>query len=353
MRRVRVLALPRYDAMGASSRIRMLQYVPLLERRNVQVTVLPLLSNAYLARLYRGMSPDVADTAASYLRRMWSLLRRDRYQTVWVEKECFPWLPYGIERFFLHRTRLVVDYDDAQWLRYSHHESVLVRRLLDGKIQSFMQSADRVIAGNRWLREFAEQQGARDVVMVPSVVDLDRYPMAKKQGVGQPCVIGWIGSPATAQYVRQMGGCLAELVRRRRIRLVCVGVDRLELPGVEVETRPWHEATEANEIRSFDIGMMPLRDGLWERGKCGYKLIQCMACGIPVIASAVGANCDIIENGVTGFLARDDRDWLQAFERLMDDASLYASMSTAARRMVEKFYSVQSRLDEMEAALRP
>jgi glycosyltransferase involved in cell wall biosynthesis len=347
-----ILALSRYDTLGASSRVRMFQYIPHLRARGLTVQAAPLLSNRYVESLYRGRRPALAGLAADYARRLVELLSGNRRRTLWVEKELLPWLPFPLERLLYCRGgRLVVDYDDAVWLQYAASSQAPVRALLGHKIERVMRRADVVAAGNAWLADHARAAGARRIELLPSVVDADHFPHARGHAPADTFTIGWIGSPSTAHYLRQAAAPLAALAARRRLRLLCIGIGKMELPGVNVQCLPWSEALEAADIARFDAGIMPLADGPWERGKCGYKLIQYMACGVPAVASAVGANLEIIEDGFNGLLVRDAADWERVLERLMDDAGLRDALGAAGRRCVLERYSVQAQLDHLISIL--
>lgn len=347
-----ILALSRYDTLGASSRVRLLQYLPHLRARGLKVQAAPLLSNCYVESLYRGQRPSPAGLAADYARRLSELLSGNRRRTLWVEKELLPWLPFALERLLYRRGgRLVVDFDDAVWLQYSASSHAPMRVLLGHKVERIMARADVVSAGNTWLADHARAAGARSVVLLPSVVDADRYPAAPDRAPSDPFTLGWIGSPSTVHYLRQAAAPLAALAARRRVRLLCIGVEKLDMPGIAVECLPWSQDTEAANIARFDAGIMPLAEGPWERGKCGYKLIQYLACGVPAVTSAVGANLEIIEDGVNGLLVRDAADWAPVLERLMDDGGLRTALSAAGRRCVLERYSIQAQLDRLISIL--
>ncbi|MBI1731282.1 MAG: glycosyltransferase family 4 protein [Gammaproteobacteria bacterium] len=350
----RVLALSRYDSMGASSRVRMLQYLPHLERLGLRVQACPLLSNAYVAALYSGRRPDPFDLIRSYAGRLCELLCAARAVVLWVEKELLPWLPFGVERLFHRRgRRLVVDCDDAVWLRYRKDAPAPLRALLRDKMERIFAGADVVAAGNSWIREHARAAGARDARLLPSVVDLDCHTLRAPRPRGNPCRIGWIGSPATVHYLCSLGPVLRRLAAQHAIEVVCVGGGSLRLDGVAVTSRAWNVETEVEAIKDFDIGVMPLADGEWERGKCGYKLIQYMACGVPAVGSRVGANREIVADGEDGLLAGDDAEWYLALHSLITDASLPGRLADAGRRKVERSYSVQARVADLAALLRP
>jgi glycosyltransferase involved in cell wall biosynthesis len=347
-----VLALTRYAEQGASSRVRMLQYLPHLERVGVDVRACPLLSNAYVSALYAGRRPDIFDLARSYASRLRDVLDAGSEAVLWVEKELLPWLPAGFERLLLRRgQRIIVDCDDAIWLRYQRDAPAPLRALLRGKIEWLFRRAAAVTAGNAWIAEHALRAGARDVRLLPSVVDLDRYAARMPPPPGGPCRIGWIGSPATVHYLRMLGPVLRAVAAQAPIELACVGGGMLPLDGVAVVSREWNAATEAEEIRRFDIGIMPLTDGPWEQGKCGYKLIQYMASGVPVIGSRVGANPQIIAEGEDGLLAGGNAEWIAVLLRLIGDPDLRLRLAQAGRRKVERAYSVQARVAEVGGLL--
>lgn len=352
----KVLLLTRYESLAASSRVRFLQYVPGLGQRGFEVDVAPLLNNAYVSALYGGPPIGARDLLGSYARRLDVLLKRRRYDLLWVEKEVLPWFPAWVEAIASSSVPIVADYDDAWFLRYSANRHALVRLFLRNKIGAVMRRATLVVVGNNYLAEYAEKAGARRVYVVPSVIDLARYrtptnlPSAPSGG---PMTIGWIGSPLNVRYLEVLAPVLTQLSREGTgIRLVIVGG---KVPsvfrGLPVESRPWQEKTEVSEIEKFDVGIMPLEDTLWERGKCAFKLLQVMAAGKPVVGSKVGANCDVIQHGVNGFLAATMDEWTKAIRTFRDDSLLRNQMGAEARRTVERSYSLVSCLPEIAAAL--
>ena len=298
-----------------------------------------LLSDEYVRVLNAGGHRAQWRLLRWYGERLRDLLRVKRYDVLWIAHEIFPGFPATAERI-LARTGppYVVELDDALFHRYDLNPSWPTRAFLGRKIDVVMNRSALVIAGNQYLADRARSAGAREVVQLPSVVDLDRYPvMPEHPG---PLTIGWIGSPTTANYLGLIRNSL-ESAYRAGARLVAVGARRAVLPDLPFETREWNEATEVSEISRFDVGVMPLGDGPWEQGKCGYKLIQYMACGRPVVASAVGANRHIVRHGETGFLAETPAEWTEALSKLASDRALRERMGQAGRREVERRYSLQ------------
>ncbi len=331
-----VLALTRYGALGASSRVRLGQFVPGLAEAGIAVYAVPLLSDAYIRDLYAGRPRRRWPLAASYARRVWAM--RARVDMLWVEKELLPFAPAWAERLLLAGRPYVVDYDDATFHSYDLHPNRLVRRMYGRKVDRLMRAASLVVAGNAYLAERARAAGAQRVEILPSVVDMAAYG-ATSPAAGRPFTIGWVGSPGSERLLDGVAGVLAESVTAGA-RLVLVGASERALPGVPHETRLWTKETEAADIAAFDIGIMPLADSPWERGKCGFKLIQYMAAGRPVVASPVGVNAEIVVEGETGFLAGDPAAWRVALARLRADPSLRATMGATGHARAEARYSL-------------
>lgn len=349
---MKILLLSRYGRCGASSRIRSYQYLPYLKTEGIDVTVAPLLEDQYLEDLYAGRRMRMGAIARAYFQRLRYLLKSPCFDLLWVEYELLPWLPAWAEgALSAWRIPYVVDYDDATFHRYGRHPNRWVKFLLGKKIDLVMRRANLVIVGNDYLAEHALQVGAKKVESLPTVVDTNRYN-AVPQTDHSIFTIGWIGSPSTCQYLHDLWPVLTEICRGSSARLILVGSGEVKLTGVPLEIHAWSEKTEVEDIKTFDVGIMPLRDGFWERGKCGYKLIQYMACGLPVIASPVGVNQQIVQEGLNGFLATTLTDWVRALRALRDDPVLRAQMGQAGREKVKTQYSLQVTAPRLIALLR-
>ncbi|MDP9366945.1 MAG: glycosyltransferase family 4 protein [Chloroflexota bacterium] len=338
--------------MGASSRYRSYQFLPYLREQGFEVEAVPLLDDAYLKARYAGSKVSRWSVAAAYGRRLGQLLQSRRFDLVWMEKEALPWLPSGIEASLLATgAPYVVDYDDALFHRYDQHPAWAVRALLGRKIDRVMRGAALVIAGNRYLTARAEAAGARRVAILPTVVDLERYPPVPAADNGT-FTIGWIGTPVTArQHLETIRGPLETFCAGGTARLVAIGSGDLGW-RVPVEVRAWSAATEVADLQGIDVGIMPLPDSPFERGKCGFKLIQYMACWRPVVGSPVGVNDDLIEPGVNGFKATTPEEWIQALGALRSDPELRRRMGAAGRDRVERSYCLQVAAARLAGLLR-
>jgi glycosyltransferase involved in cell wall biosynthesis len=342
---MKLACLTRYDDLGASSRVRFSQFRAPFERLapGIAWSRQSLLDARYLQRKYAAQG-TLRDTLRCYVRRMIDLARLPAPDLRWVEKELWPFAPAWLERAVLARRPYALDLDDAVFHNYDRHSLPLVRLGWGRKIDRLMRGAALVTAGNAYLAQRARDAGARRVEVVPTVVDLDRYPRwsAQTSVEGVPIDIVWIGSPSTAPYLQVLAEPLQRLATEQAIRLVVIGADAPPLRGVDVVARPWSADSEAAELSRCHIGVMPLPDSPWEQGKCGYKLIQYMACGLPVVASPVGANREIVEPGHNGLLAGDTAQWMDALRRLVTDAALRQRLGDAGRDTVERRYSVQA-----------
>jgi glycosyltransferase involved in cell wall biosynthesis len=334
--------LTKYTRTGASSRYRSFQYLPILQAAGLECAMSPLFDSSYLAKKYKQGRAEPGQVLGALARRLHAVMTIRRGAIVVIEYELLPFFPALLERWLVWRgCRLVVDYDDALFHQYDQHANPWVRRLLGGKIATVMRLADTVVVGNIYLADYARRAGARRVEVIPTVVNLARYPALQPASDPAVFTIGWIGSPSTAKYLHNIAPALAEVCQSGSARIRLIGSGPIDLPGVPAEVLPWHEDVEVDEVRRFDVGIMPLPDEPWTRGKCGFKLIQYMACGLPVVASPVGVNCQIVEHGVNGFLAETPAQWQQAIEALRADAGLRRRMGLAGRQRVEQQYSLQ------------
>lgn len=331
--------------------MRTYQYRMALAEHGIEMAIAPLFGEDYVRTLYGGRG-RYADALSAYSRRITEMLRRSRYDALWIEKEALPWLPALIEFALLPRhLPFILDYDDAVFHRYDMHSSPIVRWALGRKLDRLMARAALVVAGNDYLADRARLTGVGRIAIVPTVVDLERYQPAFSPHPG-PLTIGWIGSPTTVRYLERIKTVINGLVRAPSIRALAIGARPEQLAGSAFEAVPWSEETEVADLRALDIGIMPLDDSPWERGKCGYKLIQYMAVGIPVVASPVGVNQKIVTHGENGFLADTESDWRDALASLLADGSLRRKMGAAGREKVEKDYSLATSAPRLAALIR-
>ncbi|OYU01567.1 MAG: glycosyl transferase family 1 [Sphingomonadaceae bacterium PASS1] len=346
----KILALTRYELMGASSRVRFALYKPALDTAGYHIEFSPFFDDDYLQRLYRGEGKrPFVKVLQAYSRRLAALFSARGYDILWIEKELFPFAPPIMERLIaMTGVPYVVDFDDAIFHNYDQHSSFLVRKLLSNRLDILLAHSSGVTAGNRYLGNYARQHGARNVVDFPTVVDTPKYEHLPADDCERPLTLGWIGSPATRHLLVNVISALDKAAILTPFRLLTIGIPALENTRFPVEAHPWTEDSEVTLLNKIDIGIMPLADTPFERGKCGYKLIQYMACGKPVIASPVGVNREIVTPDV-GFLARTDLDWSRAISTLGGSRHLRERMGVSGRSKVEQFYSLASNIPRLTA----
>jgi len=341
--RKRLLILSRYSRMGASSRLRTMQYLPYLVTAGFEVEVASFFDDDYLDALYSGRRVK-GGSLKYFMRRILQLRAATKADVIWLEKEALPWVPWRIEKWLLPKNVPVVsDYDDALFHRYDTHRNAVVRKVLGRKIDGVMAGSTIVFAGNDYLARRAHEAGAQHIELVPTVVDMQAYHQSPVDKLDKRVRVGWIGTPKTwAEHCIPMLNMLRETMLHHDavFRAIGSGTPKQQIPGFEFPD--WSEDEEVGLIQGMDIGIMPLTDSPMSRGKCGYKLIQYMACGLPVIASPIGVNSTIVEHGVNGYLASNEAEWKSALSDLLSNPALRRSMGEAGRKKAVAEYSIQA-----------
>lgn len=313
----------------ASARYRFGQYLPLLEADGVRC--------------------DVEKIEKNFFKRLTMFQGLKDYDVVFLQRR----LLNTFDLYFLRHfsKRLVFDYDDA--IMYKDSASVYYkspRRMK--RFKNTLETSDAIICGNTYLKDLAGEYEDKAVI-IPTVVDTDKYLL--RDYAHKPTDklrLGWIGSKKTIFYLKD----LKEVFKRLKsegvdFELAIISDDFIELDGVETVKLKWSTETELKDLASIDIGLMPIRDDHWSRGKCGFKILQYMASGVVPVASAVGANKDIIQDGVTGQLVSSDDEWVEAIKKLSGDAMLRKKLSIASRQRVEKEYSLKGKYKEFKNVL--
>lgn len=311
-----LFVVPRIDK--ASTRYRVLQYISYMEKEGmvVQIVVSPRTIRAKIA--------------------LWKRLAA--FDLVLIQKKLFqPWESWIVRRC---ADRLVYDLDDAVMFKDpgSRNDGRPRREL---RFKSAVKRCDLVIAGNFYLRENVLPYN-RNVEILPTTVDIRRYrPKALKKK--DEIIIGWIGSRVTLHSLEALKDVFEEIGRRYAyVTLKIVADDFFDCRHIRVIKKRWNNDTEIGDLHSFDIGVMPLTDDVWTRGKCGFKLIQCMAVQVPVVCSPVGMNRDIIAPGKNGLFAKTHLDWIEALTRLIENPELREQLGVEGRKTVLERYDLES-----------
>lgn len=283
-----------------------------------------------------GVVPTLVNARSTFAERAKLMGEASRHDVV-VLHRTMGLSPFQLTLLRRANPRIIFDYDDALMFRDQKHGQPLRARTF-AKFVRTIDACRAVVAGNEFLACFAVGDG-REVVVLPTPIQTAKYQL-KQERVGRGNIIGWLGLSDGFVYLEQIAPALRRLSESfPDLRLKVVSDKPFSLDGVRVENEPWRAETEQAHLAGFDVGIMPLRDSAWTRGKCSYKILQYMGVGTAVVASPVGMNRDVIQPGKNGFLAGSEDEWVQAIGTLLENAALRAQFGRAGRELVERSYS--------------
>jgi glycosyltransferase involved in cell wall biosynthesis len=356
---MRVLFLLPYSREAASCRYRVHQFVPYLESQGISCELRELVGPELYRILYRPghRLEKVVRFTRGALERLRDVRDASAFDVVFVHREAFPFGPAFIESWLAKSGKpIVYDFDDSIYLPSGNPTRDFVRR--PDKTNTIIHLARHVIVCNEHLRNFCLAYNA-NVSIVRTSVDTEtqflprEYPERLPPEDGRPVRLGWIGSHSTAPYLLRLAPVLGRLAQRYPIELLVVGAGRdISIPGVSTINKPWSLSTEVDDFRSLDIGLYPLENGVWERGKTSFKTIQYMAVGVPGVISRVGAACDIVKEGENGLLADGEDEWIAKLSRLIEEPALRRELGANGRLTAERDFSVRSNAPRIAAVLR-
>ncbi len=348
---MKVLFLTKYSHLGGSSRHTVFSYLPFYEQAGMRCVVSPLFDDRYFRfralqhpLMLREMAVHADYFLERALQRMGQVFQAQRYDLVVLEYELLPYLPFGFEVILKRlRPKLVTLFDDAVHTVYAGHPRRLVRLMCGHKIQQVIQLSARVIVWNKYLAEYASRFNP-NVAFVHTAIDVRRYRLRcdQDQSPDGRVVIGWMGTPNSFPYLSALEDVFRNLVNRHPLELRVVSSLDYQSSNIPVSNRRWSMDSEVDALCSFDIGIMPLADTPWTRGKSSYKAVQYMGVGIPLVCSPVGAAGDIVQDGVNGFWAATSEQWIEKLDRLIENPELRRRQGLAGRQLVEEKYSVQA-----------
>lgn len=330
---MKILFIVPYPTEGPSNRFRVEQYLPHLRERGITYSLRPFYSSSIYKILYkRGYYLRKAASVLFFiLRRIYDVFTARSYNLIFIHREAYPFAGYIFEWLFrLSGKKLIYDFDDSIFLK----KPVKVKKML--------RMSNYVIAGNEFLKNYASQYN-ENVSVLPTCINAQIYEPRIKTSNEDKVIIGWIGTLSTAIYLDLLKNVYAALANRyKNIEFRIVGGGYLRNSNLPIIFKEWSLESEVSDLKEFDIGVMPLFDDDWARGKCAFKIIQYMAVGIPTVASKVGMNTEIIENGKDGFLVSNEKGWIEKLSLLIEDKTLRESMGKAGRIKIENFYSLEA-----------
>ena len=308
----------------AASRYRVLQYLPYLKEHGIQPTVFPFPKGFFKKlRLFKSIK---------------------KYDILFIQRKRFsiPWLKY-IRK---NAKKIVYDFDDSVMYRNSkaiHPESNTRTKMF----KNMISASDYVIAGNEYLKRNTTSY-TNNITIIPSPIDMALYTQKEYSKKNNNVTLGWIGAHGSMHYLEKMKPVFKIIGKRHdnlKLKVVCDTFFNCE--NITVEKKFWNEKDEVEDIQSFDIGLMPLLDDPWSHGKCGLKILQCLAVGVPVVCSPAGINKEIVEDSVHGFWANTPEEWIEKLEILINNHNLRKKMGIEGRKRVIEHYSLEANAPRM------
>lgn len=334
-----------YPTEGPSTRYRVEQFIPHFEKNGIKCSMRPFMSKGFYEILYKNgrLAEKIFYFAAGAARRLRDVFAALKYDIIFIHLEAFPLGPPLIEYFWAFMGKVIVyDLDDAIYMKDKISPNRALRFFkCSFKVRHIIRLSRHVIVCNQHLKDYARQFTAdENIDVIHTAVDTEKF-IPRPRPVNGRLVLGWIGSNTTSGYICQIEGVLGLLAGKYDFLLKIVGAGRdIEIPGVQIENARWSLDKDVENFQSLNIGIYPLPENEWARGKTGFKAIQYMAAGVPCVASNVGSNRDIIEDGKNGFLAANDEQWVEKLSLLIEDSGLRQKIAAAGRKTAEERFSV-------------
>lgn len=347
---MKILFLPRYHTDAPSSRYRTYNYIQHFEKLGIECTVQSLMQQGYMNDLNNNKGKNSFRLLKLYFQRFIILRSLPKFDFIYIEKELFPYLPAMFEYLLkCINVKYIVDYDDATFHDYDEHKNAFVRFFYKNKIAKVIAHSQYTITGSPYLTKYA-QKFNQYVEEIPTSIDLEKYSLTETTPDSK-FVIGWIGSKTTSKHVISIAEALRQFSQKHVCTVRLIGFDKALLSyfkDIPVEVVEWSEKEEVNCIKTFSVGIMPLIDAPFERGKCGFKLIQYMACGIPTISTPLETNVKINRDNINLFAA-DTEEWVSAFAQIYHNQEKYIEVGLKNRKIVETYYSIQANVGKYVA----
>jgi glycosyltransferase involved in cell wall biosynthesis len=350
---MKVLFILPYPIEIASTRQRVFQFFPYLEEHGVQCVPSCFISSDLYKILYlQGrFLQKTRHTMNGVVTRLKDLGRVSDFDLVFIHREAFPFFTTVVERRLSKKVPLIYDFDDSIYLMNPTKPSLLPLLRNPSKVETILRLADCVIAGNKHLAQFSAEYN-NNVRIIPTCINTEYYiPARGKAPDNKRLVVGWIGSRSTVPYLLNIRQSLLTLSKKYDYKLKVVSNEDIDM-GFPKEFERWQLGKELEELRNFDIGIMPLPDNQWTQGKCGYKIIQYMSVGKPVVASPVGVNKEIVVDGYNGYLADSLEDWENKLGELIEKKQLRDTFGKRGRAAVEEKYSLRVNAPKLLAVLK-
>jgi glycosyltransferase involved in cell wall biosynthesis len=330
-----------------SQRYRFEQYFPFLEMNGYSCDLSYIIDEEADVEFYKpgNLIKKALITLGGFRRRMKDIAKAESYHIVFVQREAFMIGPaYFEKKFSRTNAKLVFDFDDSIWLLDTSSANQKWAWLKsEKKTSQIIKCSDLIFAGNSYLANYARQYN-KNVKLIPTTIDCDLFKRKVDYNDNERLCIGWSGSITTIKHFEKAISFL-KIIKQKygdKIFFKVMGDPTYSNADLDIKGIPWNSSSEVETLQSFDIGIMPLPDDEWVKGKCGLKGLSYMALEVPTIMSEVGVNSEIIADGSNGFLAKNDDEWIDKLSQLIESYELRKKIGTAGRETVIKSYSLES-----------
>ncbi|MEO9870212.1 glycosyltransferase family 4 protein [Ekhidna sp.] len=353
MSKILFLTLHRKDR-SPGQRFRHEQYLEYLKQNGFQVTFSNMLS-AKQDKVFYGSGNTLGKARiglSAMFKRIKDVLRANQFDYIFIYRDAFFFGTFFEWMFEKSKAKLLFDFDDSIWLQDENPNQSIFQQLKNPtKTGKIISHCDLTIAGNEYLAEYAKQH-TNNVVIIPTTIDLNEYAKVDVEKQKKGICIGWSGSFSTIKHFESALEPLITIKEKygEKVYFKVIGDRNYQNEELNIQGLAWKSKTEVQDLCEIDIGIMPLPDDAWSKGKCGLKGLQYMALEIPTIMSPVGVNSDIIQEGENGLLASSTDEWVEKLSMLIDDAALRKRIGKNGRTTVEQDYSVDANKEKWLAA---
>lgn len=348
MKKIEFIAIL-YPNRSPSQRFRYEQFIPYLEKNGINCSLRWIINPEDEAAFYRGnlLAKGIVFLKAT-LRLISICMRIDKPDAIFIQREVYFLGTSFFEKWLSKKAPLIYDFDDSIWMpNISESNKHLAFLKNPKKTEEIIKLSKKIVVGNRFLADYAEQFH-KNVVIIPTVVDIEKYIPNPNPFAKDKITIGWSGSHTTVAHFKKILPVLDRLKQKYKAKIdfIVIGDPHFEYLPLDIKGKPWRATSEIEDLYQIDIGIMPLPDDAWSKGKCGFKAIQYMSLGIPTVMSPVGVNPEVADFGNAAWLAATDEEWYNALSQLIENPALRQQMGTAARAHIVKNYSLQANADK-------
>lgn len=336
---------PYPHATAASQRFRFEQYLEDLQKKNHDITLQSFLDAPTWEILYKKGNTfrKLWGISKGFLRRWKVIFQAKKYDYIFIHREASPLGPPVFEWILakILGKKIIFDFDDAIWLPNTSQSNFLAASLkFHNKTRLICKCAYKISVGNAYLGAYAQRYNPNTIINPTTIDTINWHNQVKNQEDNTQLVIGWTGTHSTLKYLDELVPVLQELEQSYNFTFLVIANQAPTWQLQSLRFIPWQKATEIEDLLKMNVGVMPLTDDEWAKGKCGFKALQYMALGIPALASPVGVNAEIIDHEENGFLCRDAQDWHKYLTQLLEDQTLRSRLGKKARKKIIDYYSV-------------